>query len=167
MSFCRIATLCLYVGQCNANNQQLESSCNRASGLVVKSNVAIVGPRVRFSAGALRYDVGGYHSRLSRGIPGFESQYRNYSFCSPPIQVKYVLFLQLTASVDESRVRLPYTSIVHSPYRQRDPSFANQSFEQLCVVSFCSSQTMYPKSQCHQTSCLESRIIRYGEVRVS
>ena len=31
--------------------------------------------------GALRYDVGGYHSRLSRGIPGFESQYRNFSFC--------------------------------------------------------------------------------------
>lgn len=28
----------------------------------------------------IRYDVGGYHSRLSRGIPGFESQYRN-SFC--------------------------------------------------------------------------------------
>ncbi len=28
---------------------------HRASGLVVKSNVAIVGPRVRFSAGARRY----------------------------------------------------------------------------------------------------------------
>eukprot|EP00984_Skeletonema_dohrnii_P025265 scaffold14384_cov86-Skeletonema_dohrnii-CCMP3373.AAC.3 len=69
--------------QFQAKGLQLVSSCYRASGLVVKSNVAIVGPRVRFSAGALRYDVGGYHSRLSRGIPGFESQYRNYSFCSP------------------------------------------------------------------------------------
>ena len=48
------------------------------SGLVVKSNVAIVGPRVRFSAGAeVRHDVGGYHTCLSRRIPGFESLWRN------------------------------------------------------------------------------------------
>ena len=55
----------------------------RTSGLVVKSNVAIVGPRVRFSAGALiRHDVGGYHTCLSRRIPGFESLWRNFSFSS-------------------------------------------------------------------------------------
>ena len=52
---------------------------SRTSGLVVKSNVAIVGPRVRFSAGALiRHDVGGYHTCLSRRIPGFESLWRNF-----------------------------------------------------------------------------------------
>ena len=29
----------------------------------------------------IRYDVGGYHSRLSRGIPGFESPYRKVTTC--------------------------------------------------------------------------------------
>ena len=101
---------------------------SRTSGLVVKWNVAIVSPRVRFSAGAsyrqpwcrwlsylpltqdtgvrvpvaelfcvsswvsvvttsvdvdngrltclIRHDVGGYHTCLSRRIPGFESPWR-------------------------------------------------------------------------------------------
>ena len=75
------------------------SSCTTsASGLVVKSNVAIVGPRVRFSAGALRYDVGGYHSRLSRGIPGFESQYRNYIFAALSFFTFCHLFLVIASS---------------------------------------------------------------------
>ena len=69
------------------------TSCPSASGLVVKSNVAIVGPRVRFSAGALvlsscgatfRHDVGGYHTCLSRRIPGFESPCRKERFWALP-----------------------------------------------------------------------------------
>ncbi len=60
-----------------------------ASGLVVKSNVAIVGPRVRFSAGAFPFvhalpfnplSAHSFANRLTRWHPGFAEQIMDFGF---------------------------------------------------------------------------------------
>ena len=42
---------------CNLRQKVMEAIMKRASGLVAKSNVAIVGPRVRFPAGAAQWSI--------------------------------------------------------------------------------------------------------------